>query len=237
MEKRRKQKLTTRFNPNFKKDFFTKVNTPEKAYWLGYLYNLGNFRKDGFFYIEQNSNGDTDSLIRLLEDIDLITDIMHRRRNRRDGKVISSTYYIGFYCQEFVDGFFGYFPGGDSRLDDSQSYPNIAPEFNRHFIRGLFESFSSVIQTKILDKPSYMVRIDGNYDMLRQIQVILKEEAEITCHLANRDTANRFSHALTMQGRLNLPDFILYLYNDVDSYNERKSEQLLQVYSVLYPGN
>lgn len=237
MTTRRKERLVKRFNPNFKKDFFQSINTPEKAYWLGYLYNLGHFRKDGFFFFEQNTKRDIDSLFRFLEDIDLVADVFYRRRNRTKGEVSSTNFYVGFYCKEFTDGLFKYFPNGDSRLDDNQRYPNIAPELNRHFIRGLFESLSSVTQTTNSGIPSYIIRLDGNYDMLRQIQLILKEEAEVTSHLANRDTANRFEHMITIQGRLTLPDLIIYLYNNVDSFNERKSEQLMQVYNSLYPNN
>lgn len=237
MKKRRKQKLVKRLNGNFKSDFFSEVNTPEKAYWLGYLYNAGNFRKDGFFYFERNSLSDIDSLYRFLQDVDLIADISHRRRNRKEGKVSSMTYYVGFYNKEFTDGFYKYFPKGDSRLDNSQLYPNISPELNRHFIRGLLDSLSSILEVEKDNRLNYVVRLDGNYKMLEKIQLILLDEIGLNSHISTRNTANRFRNILNIQSRVNLPDFIIYLYDDVDNYNSTKHEQLMQLFNLIYPRN
>lgn len=225
--------VKTRFNPSFRKDFFDKIDEPEKAYWLGYLYNNARFDEDGYFYFTRNRKSDFDALVRFLTDVRLSTHLYKNQTVYTDDGP-NYTYYIAIQCKEFTDGFYKYFPHGDAGKKQTDIYPNISPDMNRHFIRGLYDSLSSVIRTKDGDTKRIQIRINGSYGMLRKIRSILDEELEFKSYVAKASRYSRFDNMLVAQSSVKLPDFILYLYDGVKSYNTYKYEQLVALFDNLY---
>lgn len=228
-------KKQVKLNPTFHKDYFEKINEPQKAYWLGYLFNVARVRDDGYFYLARTLNQDIEALVRFSMDLNLNSDILNKRIVRTDGKVDFITYYLSFTNKQFTDGFYGYLPGGDSYINLKPVYPNISPIYNRHFIRGLFDSYSSVMKHEFDGRKYYLIRLDGPVTLLKKIQKILKDEIEMTSVVVPREgTANRFGMVLEIQNITIFPDLILYLYSDVERYNTRKYEQLMDVFHFLY---
>ena len=228
-------KRLLRLNPSFHRDYFHKIDEPQKAYWLGYLYNVGRVRKDGYFYLARTLNQDLEALARFSMDLNLNSDILNRRTIRKNGKVDYITYYLGFMDKEFTDGFYGYIPGGDSYINKEPLYPNISPEYNRHFIRGLFDSYSSVIKKNYGEEKRMNIRIDGRGPMLETVAKILKDEIEMNSSLKDAGRAlNRLEDTLSLKSTKSLPDFILYLYDGVERYNTTKYEQLMDLFHLFY---
>lgn len=233
---KKKKPSTDRINIRFKKNFFDKIDEGRKAYWLAYLYSEATITEDGYFYLSKTSASDIESLISFLEDVDLISDIKHERRTRDGNRIISTKYYISFKSEEFAKGYYGYFKEGTRKMKGNQRYPNIAPQFNRDFIRGLIDSKSTFVSSKKEGVPFYLLVIPGDEKILKEIQLILWRKLKLKTVLRENDKSyyhNEFS--LTIQSKAILPDLILYLYDDVKTYEKEKYRRFIEVFDDMYP--
>lgn len=221
-------------NKGFDEQYFKKVDSSDKAYWLGYLFNVSYMFEDGFFLFSRRQSNHFDALMDFCKDTGLTTDLFRYSDTRSQKKLNSLTYNVAFTSKEFVQGFKGYFPGGTSFETKEANYPNISPEFNRDFIRGLFDSGSSVFQSSKGKRMAPHIWIDGSYEMLRKIQQILIEEVDVTSHIGERGATNRQPHAMKLSSIKKLPDFILYLYDNATHYNTHKYQQLIELFDDMY---
>jgi len=210
--------------------YFEKINTEEKAYWLGFLYADGCLykQKTGYGYNFELSLKESDKyhIENFLKTIEC--DVPVKKKLVRLGDKTYTSYRVMFFCREFAE-----------HLIDKGCYPNksltlkfpskeIVPDkLMKHFIRGYFDGdgcvcfgykYNNIIHKKCFS-PS--MSIVGTKDMLESIQNILIRDAKLT-------KTKIFGKGRTFQffwsGTISAQKFYNYCYVDASACLERKVE-------------
>lgn len=157
----RRQGANRKFHFNY--DFFEKIDTEEKAYWLGFLYADGHIRPSGEIILVLQ-NRDKDHLIKFNESIDssyliktyFLSGHFSARLRLRHKKTVKDINNLGF--------------GFDKTF---KFQVNISKEFQRHFWRGIFDGDGSFF-TYTNSSNSYLKSclVGNKEEMLAFIQFI-----------------------------------------------------------------
>ncbi len=200
-------------------DYFKTINTPEKAYWLGFIAADGCVcRTEGRYRTRIGLSKKDENHIEKFK------------------KAIRSNHKLYFYKKESVHlciysrrMFFdlnnkGIVPRKSLILE----YPdNLSKELNRHFIRGYFDGDGCISLNKKREYSIYFC--SGSFEFLRRLSCILLEEAKIKtkCKInKNRDRVPFF----VFSSSKDMKKIFDYMYGDVDSdiYLERKFKRFLE---------
>lgn len=202
-------------------NFFEKIDTEEKAYWLGFLY------ADGYVIEKENT-------IRLnLSHIDK-THLEKFRDSLKSNHPIKDTYkkteektyklnYIGItnekLCKDLVAK--GCFQNKSLTL----KFPhNTVPEdLMHHFIRGYFDGDGSISYTsrngQYSNRRLYKISVIGTYDMMNNFLKYLNS------NLKPRQEKNRNYYTICLGGNQQVKNIVNYLYNDATIYLDRKKQK------------
>ena len=130
------RKNNNRVNKRIKSDYFSIIDSAEKAYWLGFLYTDGSvdhYRKTGRIRL-QLQNSDIEILEKFKEDLQLDCQIIHDKRSNHQ---CSSIEFIDE--QIFNDlAKFGIIPN-KTYLSEHLMYQEIPKQFLNSYILGLFD--------------------------------------------------------------------------------------------------
>lgn len=118
--------------PKFKEDFFAKIDTEKKAYWLGFLYADGYMDNSTKSIRIELKFSDRNHLVKFCTDIGYPDNRISYRKDR-------NTYYISICSKRlFLDlknlGYKSY----DMSID------KIPSDLHRHFIRGFYDGDGSI---------------------------------------------------------------------------------------------
>ena len=205
--------------------YFNNIDTPEKAYWLGFIFADGYIsrRKDGHKYIGISlSSKDREHLEKFSNSIQSTYPI----------KIYESTsgYKVGNeYCRILIrsDNMFDDLLNHgvlEHKSDILQPPNNIPYEFIRYFILGYFDGDGSIC-IKNNKYPHYSISICGTKEMLEFISKYLIDNNIIKKYnkLYRR---KEDCHVLQLSwGGNNIVNKILtFLYGDINVYLDRKYE-------------
>lgn len=202
-------------------DFFERIDTEDKAYWLGFLV------ADGCIYgnrvILCLSSTDRGHIRKFKRDIKAeypiyesqITSKRTGRISRRSSIHITSKKLVSDLAQ------WGVIP----RKTFKTVFPTLDEHWARHFIRGVFDGDGTITQTKHGHCDSYygQFAIYGNREFLLKLQ-------EFFLNLGLKRTQidrlrGRNSHRLKYKGTHNLRRIYRYLYSRAHIYLDRKKRK------------
>ena len=211
------------------KDYFKKIDTQEKAYWLGFLYADGCVSKDFKSIIMQLHIQDIKHIERFKKDIDSHSDI----KISKDGKYAKIVVCCKEMCMDLNDK--GCVPAKSLILE----YPseNIVPkELIIHFIRGYFDGDGCISYTegyrkrpdlksdKLYLRKKWDFKIVGTYSMMNGIA----KELNLTNKLYNQ-IKGKNNYTLKCGGTNKVRDIMSRLYNNSTVHLERKYEKYLLI--------
>lgn len=157
-----------------KTDFFKKIDSPEKAYILGFLYADGynNPEKREISIVQKI--GSEDILYKIKSVLNYSGPIRSKGTKFLELRIA---------CKEMTDDLsnLGCMKGKSLNL----KYPNIPSHLNNHFIRGVFDGDGSICLRYNVSKKSNEIErktqfsISGYIPFLKQIQEILSSECNI----------------------------------------------------------
>lgn len=204
-------------------NYFKNINTPEKAYWLGFIY------ADGCVYKRNNHEGllsitlknTDDEIIKMFKnDIKSENPIIYGKCKRENNKY---TYYVNFTIVSeimFNDLYLlGCRPNKSINLN---KLPTIDKKLMSHFIRGFFDGDGSIY--KIKDKYiRYCFSIVGTSSFIKELVDYLNTKLFIKFGLyKDKRSKDLFSMRTTKRNSLKI--LYNYLYNDVSRYLSRKKK-------------
>lgn len=204
-------------------DYFEKIDTSEKAYWLGFLY------ADGYIYERKNKTGGFSHRVELgLAETDIVH--LHKFRycigsNKRisskvshlNGKEYKSN-KLTIYGEEFAGHLIN--KGVVPRKSLILTYPDrsILPEkYDNAFIRGYFDGDGCVYGNH--EEYSYNVNFVGTKAFLAKVNEILKKKAGLNI-VAPGKKGRAFS--IHFGGYENLVRLYEYMYKDSTVSLDRK---------------
>lgn len=212
------RELQRQFNENF----FSKIDSECKAYWLGFL------MADGCVYKRKNSymltiglqKGDKNHLQKFHNDISSNKKIWFSKN------CISSLHSSNIMCNDLIK--LGCVPKKSLIL----KFPKINKELQHHFIRGYFDgdgciSYGYYKGSGLTARTTFVC---GSYDFLYQLKKILN----LPCKVFKRKNVNCYSIGVSGNKKSSL--LYDYMYNGATIYLDRKKQkfdEFLNLYSKL----
>lgn len=224
----RKESLQIKFynRRSFDRQYFKIINSPDKAYWLGYLIADGTMRE----YMPKHYQTclelgikDKQVVENFAKDIKLDIKIQYTKTKAR--LIITDTEFASYLL------FLGMIP----RKTGKEQYPNIPSKFNRDFIRGYFDGDGCIRFTIKPRVRSKFHIVCANYDFLLNIKTILEKEANVVfspAALHKKYTKDTKVWELETANLPNIAKIYDYLYPAKRFLKRKKSkfDQFLQYY-------
>lgn len=204
-------------NPDLKEDYFENINTPEKAYWLGWLITDGCISNNKIqFDILQND----EYILHLLEQ-DL--NVTNKVKVRPNGYAYFSLGSIKM-CQDLAK--YNITP----QKTFTVSIPNnIDRKLYSHLIRGIFDGDGGIsVYTRKNGKINYELSFTGNYQIIEKIKIFLEQELPTL----KKKVIEKNGSVYRIRWSAKKDLFLLreYLYqNCTDHYLTRKYEKLFKL--------
>lgn len=214
-------------------DFFENIDTPQKAYWLGFIY------ADGGVAIDTRTNScelsiklqasDANHLRKFNKTLDGNVDVSFDTRKCNLNNKMYDTCQIRFYSSKLVHdlGQHGVIPNKTMTI----RFPNINKNLYADFIRGYFDGDGCVCENKKKNGPSSIAAnfTCGSIDFLNDLRSILYENGICSYITRWKDKAPK----LVIGGMKNTHNFLYYIYNNKSEYLERKYKKTIDLYKHL----
>lgn len=208
-------------------DYFSMIDTEEKAYWLGFIYADGNVNKVKNTLTINLQAGDKKHLEKLNKCLEGNYSVKVTENIRGD-----KTYWnarLSVYSTKLVKDLInkGVVPNKTSVI----VFPTIQNDLVRHFIRGYFDGDGTVCERKHKKGPSDLACsfTCGNQTFLESIRKILFEN-NINSYIVQ---TNENKVYLSLAGLQNPDNFLKYIYKDATIYLDRKFEKMEHLYKNL----
>lgn len=193
--------------------FFHKIDTEEKAYWLGFLAGDGNICNRLQQVNITLNRQDREHLVKFKKSIGLVDDIVRDfDQNGRDYSSITlSSKVMALDLFEH-----GLTPKKSLTLAQPQDVPN---DLNRHFIRGLFDADGSFL----VYKRSQEISLVGSYDLLSWVSENLDGNPDPKPHKSIWRIRARAEHFIS---------WVSFLYEDSSVFLDRKKDKALEIMEI-----
>lgn len=216
-------------------NFFEKIDTEEKAYWLGFLY------ADGYLCTNKTQ---------LMIGISLsIKDINHLNKFN---KSIESTYpihiyhsYGGYsnnteYCRILITSRKMFTDLKKHGVVEHKTLilkpPNLLNELHRHFIRGYLDGDGCI--TSRLQKhkisPQYSIKIVGTDKILQFIKDFIEKNNCATINKFYKRHNTDIISSIDFGGNKQVKKFLDLLYKDASIYLDRKYDRYMELYNLMH---
>lgn len=217
----------------YNKDFFQKIDTEEKAYWLGFLYADGcinrMYRNEKLKAMDLEiglCKEDEGHLAKFLNSIESNVEIKHKNVKNKDKKyeVSRITICCTKMCRDLSNN--GCTPQKSLILD----FPNsdiVSDKLLRHFVRGYFDGDGCVSVNK---NNIIQINFVGTYNFLKSISNYLLNNNIIYKEPSIYKKGNAFE--VYIYGADIIEQFYHFLYDDSIVYLDRKYEKFKSFYQI-----
>lgn len=221
---------------NYNKDYFQKIDTSEKAYWLGFLYADGCIVR--FYKGEQLksmsleitlSSRDKVHLVKLNEALNSNIPIRDKKAKISEKEYDSNRLTINCtkLCYDLIDK--GCIPQ-KSCIVRMPTDDIVSKELKKDFLRGYFDGNGCIHTGLMDDKPHIEISIStGTEAMLKDIASFLFSEKVVTViPKINKDQRSKGTDMFYYGD--SVKDFLDYIYSDCNIYLDRKFNQYKEFY-------
>jgi hypothetical protein len=194
-------------------DYFENINTPDKAYILGFLLGDGNIDKDFFRLSTQIHERDREVLEYIKEQLKSDAPIKKTREHMITLR-ISSYKLINDLAK------WGMVPKKAHIL----KLPEIEDSLYPHLIRGLFDADGCISSMLVKNRKgvrniqTYRCNIRGNSEALKKVSDIVSEQTGVWQKVYKYDGSSIYQ----LGGRHQITKFAQWLYQDAPFYLSRK---------------
>jgi len=197
--------------------YFDKIDTSDKAYWLGFLYADG-------YVIKKKSTYYSGILIKDLEHIELFKKCIKSEHIIKNATT-KNNYSFNIYNKKFSENLIknGVIPNKTKKI----CFPDIDNMMISHFIRGFFDGDGSIIATK---KTLSFTICCASKDFLESIRENLLINVDINSKLNIYERKDGLYNIITSSIE-DINKINKYLYNDSDElYLKRKKNKFDFIY-------
>lgn len=198
--------------------FFSSIDTPEKAYWLGFISADGHVGNDGITIGLQKA--DDEHLHKFLYAVQSNSPVTYpanaARVNVYSQRMVEDLRKMGFYRNK----------------SQTQTMPDIPIHLHSHFIRGLFDGDGSLkIYTRnkkryVNPVTEYTIALAGTAEMVSALRDIIVNACGVSeVKIQSRGTL----HILEWSGKQQVQRILNWMYADANVYLQRKYERAMGV--------
>lgn len=214
-----------RINKRIKSDYFSIIDSPEKAYWIGFLftdgsvnYNIKSEKQQPRIRFQLQEN-DKEILEKYKEDLGLDCKLIY---DKREGKHCYSVEFVD--SQIFNDlAKFGIVPNKTYKTIHLQ-YQDISEQFLPAYVLGLFDGDGCLTYSNDFST-------DVTFGFTTYYESIAKDFQELIDKLINKKEPNKPIYAsawhINWRGRLQVLSILDLLYNNCPRHLERKYQKYL----------
>lgn len=203
----------------FKNDTFNKINTEEKAYWLGFLYADGNVRSGDRSGMEIGlSKKDVNHLYKFRDFLESAHKISFRKNKLGESCRISIS--DAQMHSDLIN--LGCTPRKSLTLK-FPTYNQVPKHLHRHFIRGYFDGDGGITITE----KTTSINILGTKEFLEGIKKYVKTLENKKLYPMRYDEKNKNTFRIQFEGKKDIKCFLEYLYKDSQIYLDRKYEKYI----------
>lgn len=200
--------------------FFKDIDTPRKAYWLGFIAADGCITDSNYFAIGLK---DEEPLLELKKDLNYSGDVYSPKSN--NGK----TYYrINFSSKIMCDDLMshGIFPKKSMTYND---LPKIRHGLIRHFIRGYFDGDGCVSNCYDAEyvRNRYSFSIIATKPMCEKLSDEIYSEIGYRCPISKHSKSDMYYVRIHSQKAIK--DIFYYMYHNCDLFLNRKYTKFQEI--------
>ena len=209
--------------------YFETIDTPEKAYWFGFLYADGSISNEkSVLYVSQcNKNKELlEKFVKAIKSDVPIRPFITKEHEIR-GKIVKSSqqFVICLYNKKLITDLINL--GCVPRKTLKKEFPAwLKPEFYRDYIRGYFDGNGSISSAS---KSSHF-SICSMENHLLKIKEILEEKCKIVMRINSRFEDSKTKELVT-SGKNNIIPLFHYLYDNATSFLQRKYDIFNEIIS------
>lgn len=217
---------------NLNESYFRVIDTPAKAYILGFSYADANVSSNKYTYCVKLTSGDKAVLefikneIQLTDEIKNIDETMVHEtgnlRKRQSMLLVNSK----IFCSHLINA--GVFPKKSLILKP----PKIVPELEQFFILGYFDGDGCVNRST---PNSPQIHFRGTLEVMQFIQDVLHKETGLGKNKMFQDKKNVNNFKLIWNGTKNCLKFFEYAYKDAPFFLARKFAKFEEIKNMTYP--
>lgn len=222
----------------YNKDYFSKIDTSDKAYWLGFLYADGCINR---YYKGDKLKSmtlelglcyqDRQHLEKFIESLDANIPICEKTNmvNGIEYKSVRIQLNCTKLCYDLWE--LGCTPQKTYNIK-FPTFDVVPKEFMRDFIRGFFDGDGCISISEMNGKPHIVTTITGMSDMLQGISdFLISEKVLYVKPKIYKDKRREYTYSIYFYGTDHNKEFLDYLYKDANIYLERKYEKYINFYS------
>lgn len=214
-------------------DYFENIDTPQKAYWLGFIY------ADGGVFINEKTNScelsiklqasDCDHLKKFNKALSGNVDVTFNTRKCNLNDKLYDCCQIRFYSSKLIHDLVMHGVTPNKTL--TIRFPNITKELYADFIRGYFDGDGSVYENKKKNGQSSIAAnfTCGSIEFLQDLRSILYENGICSYITTWKDKTPK----LIIGGMKNAHRFLYYIYKNKSEFLERKYNKTVCLYKHL----
>ncbi len=197
-------------------DYFERIDTEDKAYWLGFIYADGNVNNAITTLTINLKGGDSKHLAKFNKCLcgNFPVKIFDTNKNNKTYSMCQILVYSTKMAQDLAD------KGAVPNKTKVIRFPSLSYDLIRHFIRGYFDGDGSVCERKHKKTQSDVSCsfTCGSKVFLEELRNILFEN-NIKSYLVSKGDS---CHYLSLAGLKNPDVFFHYIYDDSTIYLDRK---------------
>lgn len=219
---------------------FDKIDSHEKAYWLGFLMADGNVAtktedpRSSWSLKVGLSISDADHVYKFADFLGV-----ESSNDNKNGVVKSEKVaLVSVVSMPLVRSLIGYGCAPCKSLTMVYPKNKFDPTYNRHFIAGYFDGDGCVGASKKYANGGcgiHVIFTSGSYNFLKSLQKVLMDEAGVTkFHLMKQKSCNAYH--LTAYRKNDIARIYHYIYDNATTFLERKKTkygQLLKLNNLL----
>lgn len=216
----------------FNQSFFEKIDTEEKAYWLGFIYADGCIMKANAYDKKHNrlriniSLKDKELIEKFSNHIEYTgpVEIVDPKGTYANNKMIRITLNSVKMCEDLMK--YGCTPNKTFSI----RLPLLEQSLYPHFIRGYFDGDGSICFSKQKEKLYGNFSIIGPIEMLQDVQKVLMNQCDLN---KTKLIASKTEGIVNLKysGRNNVYRIYNYLYQDATIYLTRKKIKFSSLFS------
>lgn len=213
--------------------YFERIDTPNKAYFIGFLYADGNVGKNNNIIQLGLQARDVEILYDLKDDIKYNGPLAFVNRSAKHDN-LQDVYILQINNKKIHDDLIslGVVPNKTHIIE----YPNYIPSYLQNdFIRGVLDGDGCIHGTNLKNgKPVCQVDICGNSQFCLGLKNKIENELNIHCSIitVNRKR-NGTTQRVTISGRIQCLTFLNWIYKDAELYLKRKYDTYLNHYKNI----
>lgn len=220
----------------YNKNYFSVIDEPNKAYWLGFLYADGCINelfKNGKLKAKTLEislcNEDKNHLKKFIDCLE--SNVPIKEKIVKIGDNVYSSNRVTVCCTKMCNDLIQLGCTPHKTYDITfPTYDNVPYEFMRDFLRGFFDGDGCISVTEMNGKPHIVLVLTGMSAMLQSIADFLMSENILRVKPSIIDDKRSKASSLRMYGTDAIKDILDYLYKDSSMYLDRKYEKYIDFY-------